>query len=45
MKEIDIENEVKTELLKTIRAKNNLLSDKTVSFRYNDPTILGPERV
>lgn len=36
MKEIDIENEVKTELFKSIRAKNDLLSDNFVSFRYND---------
>ena len=36
MKEVDVENEVKQELIKTIEAKQRLLANNSVNFRYDE---------
>ncbi|CDW80940.1 UNKNOWN [Stylonychia lemnae] len=36
MKEVDVESEVKQELIKTIQAKQKLMVNNTISFRYDD---------
>ena len=36
MKEIDVENEVKQELMKTIKAREKLMLKNQINFRYDE---------